>query len=135
MSNRSRNRCAMQLCLAFLFLTASVTRAQRQSSARPSGAEPVPMPALSAILAAFDKYEVVGMPAAHGLKDLDDFILLVLRDRVFPEKVNDIVVECGNLRYQSVLDRYIAGESVPFGEVQKVWRNTTETMCGTSGFY
>src|ERR1700683_3178008 len=108
MSNRSRSRCAMQLCLAFLFLTALVTRAQGQSSARAIGVEPVPMPARSAILAAFDKYEVVGMPAAHGLKDLDDFILSLLRDRVFPEKVNDIVVECGNSRYQSVLDRYIA---------------------------
>jgi hypothetical protein len=93
------------------------------------------MPALPAILAAFDKYEVVGMSAAHGLKDLDDFILLLVRNPRFPEKVNDIVVECGNSRYQSVLDRYIAGENVTFGEVQKVWRNTTETMCGTSGFY
>ena len=132
MSNRPRNNCAMRLCVAFLLLTASVTRAQGQSS---GVAEPVPTPALSAILAAFDKYQVAGMPAAHGLKDLDDFILLLLRDRVFPDKVNDIVVECGNSRYQTLLDHYIAGESVSFGEVQKVWRNTTETMCGTSGFY
>ena len=135
MRNRPRSRGAIGLCLAFLALTASVTPAQGQSSTRASSAEPVPMPALSAILAAFDKYEVVGMSAGHGLKDLDDFIFMLLRDRTFPDKVNDIVVECGNSRYQSVLDRYIAGESVAFGEVQKVWRNTTETMCGTSAFY
>jgi hypothetical protein len=34
-----------------------------------------PEPATAAILAAFDKYEIVGLPAAHGMKDLDDFIL------------------------------------------------------------
>jgi len=34
-----------------------------------------------------------------------------------------------------VLDRYIAGEDVPFKEVQKVWRNTTQMMCGWSGFF
>ena len=139
MSNDAGNCRATLFCFAaFLLLTLSVpavARAQTQPSAKLIGAEPTPLPALSAILTAFDKYEVVGMPEAHGLKDLDDFILLLLRNPSFPEKVNDIVVECGNSRYQSILDRYIAGESVPFDEVQKVWRNTTESMCGTSGFY
>ena len=50
--------------------------------------------------------------------------------------MNDIVVECGNLRYQPILDRYIAGENVPFTDVQHVWRDTTvQQMCGSSGFY
>ena len=53
----------------------------------------------------------------------------------FSEKVNDIEVECGNSLYQPILDRYIAGEDVAFTEVRKVWRNTTQSMCGTSGFY
>ena len=87
------------------------------------------------MLAAFDKYEVVGLPAAHGMKDLDDFILSLIRNPSFSEKVNDIEVECGNSLYQPVLDRYIAGEDVAFTEVRKVWRNTTVSMCGTSGFY
>jgi hypothetical protein len=124
MSNDAGNCRATLFCFAaFLLLTLSVpsvARAQTQPSAKLIDAEPRPLPVLSAILAAFDKYEVVGMPEAHGLKDLDDFILLLLRNPAFPEKVNDIVVECGNSRYQSILDRYIAGESVPFGEVQKV---------------
>jgi hypothetical protein len=93
-----------------------------------------PEPATTAILAAFDKYEVVGLPAAHGMKDLDDFILSLIRNPAFSEKVNDIVFECGNSLYQPVLDRYIAGEDVAFTEVRKVWRNTMASMCGTSGF-
>jgi hypothetical protein len=87
------------------------------------------------ILAAFDRYEVVAMPEGHGMKDIDDFILLLIRNPAFPQKVNDIAVECGNSLYQPILDRYIAGEEVPFTEVRKVWRNTTQPMCDLSGFY
>ena len=98
--------------------------------------DPTPEPAIPAILKAFETYEVVAMPAAHGEKDIDDFILSLIRDPRFPALVNDIVVECGNVRYQPVLDRYIAGEDVPFTEVQHVWRDTTvQQMCGASGFY
>jgi Domain of unknown function (DUF3471) len=99
------------------------------------GAEPTPEPAVTAILAAFDKYEVVGIPEAHGMKDVDDFILSLIQNPAFSEKVNDIAVECGNSLYQPVLDRYISGEDVPFTEVRKVWRNTTQPMCGLSGFF
>ncbi len=96
----------------------------------------VPEPAIPAILRAFDTFEVVAMPAAHGEKDIDDFLLSLIRDPRFPGTVNDIVVECGNLRYQPILDRYTAGENVPFTEVQHVWRDTTiQQMCGASGFY
>ncbi len=95
-----------------------------------------PEPAIPAILKAFETFEIVGMPAAHGEKDIDDFILSLIRDPRFPASVNDIVVECGNMRYQPILDRYIAGENVPFTEVQHVWRDTTvQQMCGASGFY
>jgi len=99
------------------------------------GSNPKPEDAEKAILAAFDKYEVVGMSAAHGNKDLDDLILHVVRNPAFPTKVNDIAVECGNSLYQSILDRYIAGEDVPLSEVRQVWRNTTQPMCSVSAFY
>jgi hypothetical protein len=101
----------------------------------PTGSNPKPEDATSAILTASEKYEVVGMSAAHGNKDLDDFILDLIRNPAFPSKVNDMAVECGNSLYQPILDRYIAGEVVSLSEVRQVWRNTTQTMCGMSGFY
>jgi hypothetical protein len=110
-------------------------RGQDLQASKSTGTDPVPEPAIPAILAAFDKYEVVAMPEAHGLKDVDDFILTLIRTPAFAAKVNDIEVECGNSLYQPVLDRYIAGEDVPFRDVQKVWRNTTQDMCGTSVFF
>jgi hypothetical protein len=93
------------------------------------------VPAADAILSAFDKYEIVALPAAHGLKNLDDFLLDLIRDPRISQKVNDIAVECGNSLYQPILDRYMAGEDVPFNEVRKVWRNTTQPSCGVDGFY
>jgi uncharacterized iron-regulated protein len=113
----------------------AIGRAQTQQQAKPTGSEPTPEPAVPAILEAFDKYQVVGMGEAHGDKDQDDFILSLIRNPAFLEKVNDIAVECGNSLYQPILDRYIAGEDVPFTEVQKVWRNTTQIMCSWSGFF
>jgi len=96
----------------------------------------IPEPAIPAILKEFKTFEVVAMPAAHGQKDTDDLILSLIRDPRFLASVNDIVVECGNVRYQPILDRYIAGENVSFTEVQHVWRDTTvQQMCGSSGFY
>lgn len=101
----------------------------------PTGSNPKPEDATKGILAAFDKYAVVGMSAAHGNKDLDDFILDLIRNPTFPGKIDDVVVECGNTLYQPILDRYISGDDVPLAEVRQVWRNTTQPMCGVSAFY
>ena len=97
---------------------------------------PKPKPAQNDILDLFRKYEVVGMSAAHGEKDLDDFILALIRNPEFPNKVKDIAVECGNSLYQPILDRYIAGENVSLTEVRPVWRDTTQCQsCGLTSFY
>jgi hypothetical protein len=120
--------------LLLVALTSTTACAQGQQSARAAGADPKPEPAARAILDAFDKYEVVAMPEDHGLKDLDDLIFALLRNPTFPNKVNDVVVECGNSLYQPILDRYMALEDVPFTEARKVWRNTTQPICGEWGF-
>jgi hypothetical protein len=70
-------------CASLLFLTAipSTSHAQVQQQVKPKGAEPIPEPAVAAILSAFDRYEVVGMPEAHGMKDVDDFSIPCLYRR------------------------------------------------------
>jgi hypothetical protein len=132
----ARRTIRLLLCTLAL-LTALVSFpgfAEAQKSSRPVGTDPKPEPAIPAILGAFDNYEVVAMPEDHGLKDLDDLIFALIRNPAFPEKVNDVVVECGNSLYQPILDRYIAGEDVPLTEARKVWRNTTQPICGEWGF-
>jgi len=132
------HRVFASLCAVLFFgisLIPMLARAQTPQQVKPPGSNPTPEPAIPAILAAFGKYDVVGLPAAHGFKDVDDFIFALIRDPAFSEKVNDIAVECGNSFYQPVLDRYIAGEDVPFVEARKAWRNTSQFMCSTSPFF
>src|ERR1700752_2848086 len=112
--------CTLVLRLVVFPLT--LAHGQTQGASNPEAAPPPPQPAVSAILSAFDKYEVVAMPQGHGMQDLNDFVFSLIRNPPFSEKVNDIVFESGNSLYHPILDRYIAGGDVPFTEVQKVWR-------------
>jgi hypothetical protein len=66
------------------------------------------------------------------MKDLDDFILTLIRTPRFSDKVNDIVVEGGNSREQALLDRYVSGENVPITEARRVWR---DGLLGSNGFF
>ncbi|HET8633263.1 MAG TPA: hypothetical protein VFL88_03895 [Gemmatimonadales bacterium] len=113
------------------------TRSARDTGPpNPKGRDPEPVDARKGVLAAFDDHEVVGLGIlSYANQDFDDFILGMIRDPAFPQTVNDIVVECGNSLYQDVLDRYTAGEDIPLSEVQQVWRNTTQPMCGLASFY
>jgi hypothetical protein len=54
------------------------------------------------------------------------FRLALIRDPRFAASFNDIVVEFGNARYQSVMDRFVAGEDVPDDALRLVWENTTQ---------
>ena len=123
------------LLLVMFSLTAMIAAAQETPHSREPLRSPKPQPAISSVLAAFDKYEVVSINAGHDDKDIDDFVLALIRDPSFPTRVNDIVIECGNSLYQALLDRYVAGEQVSYTDVQKIWRNTTQLMCGQSSFY
>lgn len=49
--------------------------------------------------------------------------------------IDDIVVEFGNPLYQSLIDRYIAGERVPMDSVRLAWRNTTQLLAWDSPLY
>jgi hypothetical protein len=126
----------MQCCILVLLVVFILTMAygQTQATSKTEAADATPQPAVSAILSAFDKYEVVALPQGHGMQDLNDFVFSLIRNPAFSEKVNDIVFESGNSLYQPILDRYIAGEDVPFTEVQKVWRKMGQPASGASAF-
>jgi hypothetical protein len=88
------------------------------------------------MLAAFGTYEVVaGMSPSHGVRDVDDFLISLIRNPRLPGIVHDIAVEGGNSLYQPILDRYIAGENMPFTQVRQAWRNITQPNGGYSTFY
>lgn len=93
-----------------------------------------PQDAATAILNAFGHYDIVGMTAAHNNEKQDQFVLALVRTPGLASRVNDIVVECGNSRYQALIDRYIAGGDVPLEDVRRAWRESSVLMCALSGF-
>jgi outer membrane protein OmpA-like peptidoglycan-associated protein len=87
-----------------------------------------PQPAIDLILAAFESHPLVGLSegAGHGQLETRDFFIKLIRDARFPRTVQNIVVEFGNARYQSLMDRYVSGEAVTREELRQVWENTTQ---------
>jgi hypothetical protein len=89
-------------------------------------ADAVPSPAIHAILNLYKYYQVVGLgEGPHGNLEGHAFRLQLIRDPRFATVVNDILVESGTARYQSVMDRYIRGEQVPRQELRRAWEDTT----------
>jgi hypothetical protein len=87
-------------------------------------AEPVVRPALDGIFAAFETHALVGLADQHELANELVFYTTLVRDPRFAATVGNVVAEFGASQHQEILDRYLAGEDVPYSELSKVWRNT-----------
>jgi hypothetical protein len=90
-----------------------------------------PVSAVDGILAAFDQYPLVAIGETHGVKELGDLYQAIVRAPGFADKADAIVVEFGNAFYQSVIDRYIAGEEIPYEELSHVWRDVVGAGFGS----
>lgn len=122
---RSRlQSCLLCLLLASPFLLPlSAARAQSPLD-HDRGRRPAqPVDAVDAVLGALEGHALVAMGEAHGLLQQHEMLQRLLRHPGLPARVDDIVVEFGNARYQPLLDRYIAGEEVSLADLQVVWRD------------
>ena len=82
---------------------------------------------IDGIVDAFKTHDVVALGEGdHGNEQGAAFRTKLYRDLRFQAVVNDIVVESGNGRYQAMMDRYIAGETVPEKELRMAWLETTQ---------
>jgi hypothetical protein len=88
--------------------------------------EPRPTKAVEGIINLFDSFPIVALGEIHGNRTQHDFIVSLIENPAFSGKVNDIVVEFGSARYQNIMDKYIAGETVTHKELRQAWRNTTQ---------
>jgi hypothetical protein len=89
-----------------------------------------PVAPIEAILEQFASYPIVALGEVHGDLNSLKLRLALIRDPRFAERVNDIVVEVGNARYQDAIDRYVGGEDVPAAVVREACRNTTNNNMG-----
>jgi hypothetical protein len=102
-------------------LVAGSGLAQQGARLRPA----VRVDPIEAILDAFGTHNVVALGEPHGNEQAHAFRVSLIRDPRFAATVNDIVVECGNARYQDVMDRFVRGEDIPDASLRPVWQNTT----------
>jgi hypothetical protein len=96
------------------------------ASALLTGAQIVPADdAIHRLLGVWDGRQLVAVAEVHRLVQDKEFLISLIGTPEFPNKVNDVVIEFGNARFQPTLDRYMAGKSVPPGELRRVWADTT----------
>jgi hypothetical protein len=79
--------------------------------------------AFSAMIRLFQTHDIVMFGEVHDSEQEYQWLCKLVKTPGFADQVDDIVLEFGNAIYQKTVDRYVAGEDVPFVEVQKAWRN------------
>jgi len=81
---------------------------------------------ISGILDAFRSHQIVALgEGLHGNSQAHAFRLALIREPRFASIVNDLVVEFGSGRYQTVMDAFISGADVPYAQLRKAWQDTT----------
>ena len=113
-------RCAMGL-----LLVCSLGQAQN----------PAPQDPVQGIVKLFETYRIVMLGEIHECRQQYELLGKLIAAPGFAERVNDIVVEFGNAKYQELVDRYIAGGNVPFEQVQGAWRDTVGALGPVSPVY
>src|SRR5215468_4774103 len=115
------------LLLIIVTVASAGLSAAQSGSPRPA----VPEDAVAAIIEAFDTHDIVALSeGTHGNEQGEAFRLSLIRDPRFAVRVNDIVLEGPNARYQEVMDRYVRGEDVPVASLRRVWDETTQQQAG-----
>jgi uncharacterized iron-regulated protein len=89
------------------------------------GTQQAPQDARRELLKAWERHTIVAVAEIHRAVEDKDFLLTLIRDAEFSQRVNDIAVEFGNARLQPLLDRYMEGAAVSQAELRQVWRDTT----------
>ena len=85
-----------------------------------------------AVLAAFERHQLVGVGETHGQQEHGDAQQMLLADPRLPHVVDDVVVEFGNSLYQPVMDRFMAGAAVSNRELRQIWRNGVASPVATN---
>ena len=125
-----RTRRVRRLAVTVLLCTGPLPVGQRTSRS-----EPNVRPAVAAIVDEVRRYSLVAIGEAHRNEQVHDFIVALLGNQAFLADGGDIVVEFGNARYQDLIDRYVAGETVARTDLVHVWRDTVNILVWDAPVY
>jgi hypothetical protein len=93
-------------------------------------------PALDGIFEAFEHADIVTLGERPWSRVDSDFRHQVLMDPRLTAKVNDVVVEFANARYQSMIDRYVLDLAlIPPDSLRLVWQDASEPGAWDSPVY
>jgi hypothetical protein len=104
-----------------LFLALAILVTGTPAFGQPS---PVVRPGFDGIFEAFRTHPLVGLGETHRRAQEIDFYTALIRDPRFAREVGNVVVEFGGAAHQDIIDRYVAGEDVPYLDLRKVWTDT-----------
>jgi hypothetical protein len=127
-----RSRSRFVLLVSFSLVTSGLV----SQPAKP----PTVTQAIDGIFGALQTHSLVGLGDYHGMAQEEDFYAALVRDPRFAKNVGNVVVEFGDASQQETIDRYVAGEDVPYAQLRKVWADTvgwfpTVTALGFMNFY
>lgn len=105
--------------VAALMAMVPTAPAQAQKEADDNAANVVVRSALDGIMEAFEHHSLVAL--GHSHPRAGDLLYDLIRDPRFARDVGNIVIEGSSSRYQKLVDRYLAGEDVPYTELRRVW--------------
>lgn len=133
---------------ALLFSNRTVGRAtsdtsdvRGQDSARAQRLEaPTVVSAIDGILRAFQNHPLVGIGDNHNSAQEEDFYAALVRDPRFSTEVGNVVVEFGGAAHQDILDGYLNGQDVSYGDLPTIWTDVvgwtpTVTGLGYANFF
>jgi hypothetical protein len=115
---------------AFIWCSIAALLALAIPSAASAGA-----PEIAAIARQFDKHPLIMIGELHRSREIHGFLQQMLRDPAFICRADDIVVEFGNARLQTVADAYVSGGNVAEAQLQSVWRETAVPLTWNSPVY
>ena len=124
----------------FALLGLAVPRLLSQQARSSTLPPPTVTSGIEGILQAFQTHPVVGLGDIHGMSQEEDFYAALIRDPRFAKDVGNVVVEFGDAAEQETINRYVAGEDIPYEQLRKVWADTvgwvpTVTSLGYMNFY
>lgn len=90
------------------------------------------------IVQLFKKTNILGLgEGGHHLENAHQFFQKIFASQKIQEMIDIVILEFLNTRYQDILDEYIFGQDIDRIELQKAWRESTQSasLFGESPLY
>jgi hypothetical protein len=110
----------MAVIVTTVLAIGSVLAAQARLRSTATMVDPIP-----AIVEAFRTHNVVALTDPHGNVQMQQFLLMLVRDPRFADVANDVVVEMLSARHQDVIDRFVRGDEVEREVLRQAWEEHT----------